>query len=170
VKFAGGAVSALGIHEGAHLVFDGLWHARPGLKKVDFLGVPFFAITHRPVSRRREFVIASAGFWTQHATSEWLLARHADLRAQGGSLEKGMFAFNVLTSAGYASAAAFHAGPPERDTRAMADSLRADERWVAALVLAPAALDAWRYFHPDAGWARWSSRGVKIALVLLVAR
>jgi hypothetical protein len=61
-------------------------------------------------------------------------------------------------------------GPPERDTRGIAASARVDERWVGALVLAPAVLDAWRYYHPDAKWAVWTSRGVKLGMILLVVR
>jgi hypothetical protein len=38
------------------------------------------------------------------------------------------------------------------------------------MVLAPALLDTWRYFHPHAKWARWTSRGVKIGMVVLVVR
>ena len=52
----------------------------------------------------------------------------------------------------------------------MAAASRIDERWIGALVLAPAILDAWRYYHPDAKWAAWTSRGVKIGMVLMVVR
>jgi hypothetical protein len=52
----------------------------------------------------------------------------------------------------------------------MAASARIDERWAGALVLAPAALDAWRYAHPDATWAVWASRGAKAGLLLLFLR
>ena len=38
------------------------------------------------------------------------------------------------------------------------------------MVLAPAVLDAIRYVNPGADWAAWSSRGVKIGLVLLVLK
>jgi hypothetical protein len=41
---------------------------------------------------------------------------------------------------------------------------------VGALVLAPAALDAYRYFAPDARWAAWASRAVKVGMVLMVIR
>ena len=30
------------------------------------------------------------------------------------------------------------------------------------MILAPAVLDGWRYFHPDAKWAVWTSRAVKV--------
>ena len=61
-------------------------------------------------------------------------------------------------------------GPVERDTRGIAESARVDERWIGALLLAPAVLDAWRYFHPESKWAAWSSRGVKIGMAVLIVR
>lgn len=152
------------------MVVDFALGEKPGVRKVDFHGIPFFAITHDSVSRRREFLISSAGFWVQHAENEWLLGRRPNLRQSRAPLAKGVFAFNVLASAAYAGAAFARTGPTERDTRGMALSSRLDERWIAALVLAPAVLDAWRYFHPDAKWAVWSSRGVKIGMVVLVVR
>ena len=144
---------------------------RPGLQKVDFHGVPFFAITHRSgLPPRREFTISSAGFWMQHAENEWLLSRRPNLRLERAPLAKGVLAFNVFTSMAYAGAAFAKTGPVERDTRGMAASARIDERWIGALVLAPAVLDAWRYRHPDAKWAAWTSRGVKIGMVVMVVR
>lgn len=134
-------------------------------------GIPFFAIEHTTeLSPRREFVVSSAGFWLQHLSNEWLLTRRPGLRHQRGPVAKGLLAFNVLTSVGYASVAFAHAGPPERDTKGMSDSIGVDERWIGAMVLAPAVLDAWRYLQPNAGWARWGSRAAKIVLVLLVVK
>jgi hypothetical protein len=52
----------------------------------------------------------------------------------------------------------------------MADALRWKEPWIGALILAPAVLDAIRYYRPDAKWATWGSRGVKVGMVLLVIR
>ena len=60
--------------------------------------------------------------------------------------------------------------PIERDTYWMADSLQVDERWVGAIILAPAVFDAYRYFRPDSRWAKWASRTAKLSLVLLVIR
>ncbi len=170
-KFLLGGASGLGLHEGGHLLFDGVFGVRPTLKKVDFGGIPFFAITHEAgLAHREEFTISSAGFWMQHASSEFILTRHPRLRDERAPFAKGILAFNVLASVAYGAAAIAKAGPGERDTRGMATSLRVDEAWVGALVLAPASLDAWRYLHPDARWAKWVSRGVKIGMVLLVIR
>jgi hypothetical protein len=169
--FLAGAAVGLGAHETGHLVFDILFDAHPGLERVSFHGIPFFAITHDPgLSPRREFVIDSAGFWVQHAGNEIILARHPRFRQTGSPFAKGLFTFNVLTSVAYSTAGFFRTGPIERDTRGMADALRWKEPVVAALLLVPAVLDAVRYFHPDAKWAVWGSRGVKVGMVLLVIR
>lgn len=171
VRFLAGAASAFAAHEAGHLAMDVLFDADPRLKRVDFHGIPFFAITHRPdVSPRRRFVIASAGFWVQHAGNEWILTRTPRLRHERSPFKKGMVAFNVLTSAAYAGAAFARTGPPERDTRGLAEASRLDERWVGAMILAPAALDTIRYLDPDAKWPVWTSRAAKVALVLLVLR
>jgi len=52
----------------------------------------------------------------------------------------------------------------------MSSSAGIDEPWIGALVLTPAALDAWRYFYPDAKWAVWASRVAKVGMVLLVLK
>jgi hypothetical protein len=171
LRFLAGALVGLGAHEAGHLVFDVAFDADPSVKRVDFHGIPFFAITHRPdLSPRRELAVSSAGFWVQHAGNEWILTRRPDVRAESAPLLKGILAFNVAASAAYAGAAFARTGPYERDTRGIAEASGIDERWVGAMLLAPAALDAWRYFHPESKWAAWTSRGVKIGMVLLVVR
>ena len=170
-RFLAGAASAFVAHEAGHLTVDLLFDADPRLKRVDFHGIPFFAITHRgDVSKRQRFVIASAGFWMQHAGNEVILSRRPRLRHERAPFRKGMLAFNVLASAAYAGAAFARTGPPERDTRGMAEGSRVDERWIGAMVLAPAVLDSIRYIDPDARWAVWTSRAARVGLVLLVLR
>ena len=170
-SFLTGAAIGLGAHEAGHVLANVAFGERPGLRKVDFHGLPFFAITHRSgQSPRREFTISSAGFWMQHAENEWLLGFRPNLRREHAPLAKGMLAFNVLTSVAYAATAFAKTGPVERDTRGMAAASRVNERWIGALVLAPAVLDIWRFYHPDAKWAAWTSRGVKVGMVLMVER
>jgi len=170
-KFLAGAAVGLGAHESGHLLFDGIFDADPRLVKVDFHGVPFFAITHDAgLSPRREFVIDSAGFWVQEATNELILSRRPNLRREHAPFVKGIFVFNVGTSIAYAGAAFARTGPVERDTRGMADALRWKEPYVGLLILIPAVLDAIRFYHPDQRWAAWGSRGAKIAGVALIAR
>jgi hypothetical protein len=167
---AGGAVGLVA-HESGHLLFDVVFDAGPTIRKVNFHGIPFFAISHRAgLPPRQEYAISSAGFLVQHAGSEWLLTKRPQLRNERAPFAKGILAFNVITSAAYAGTAFARTGPVERDTRGMADASRMDERWIGAIVLVPAVFDTWRYFDPDAKWAAWASRAAKIGMVLLVLR
>jgi len=171
VKFIAGGAVGLVMHESGHLIFDAAFDAKPRLSHVQFGPFPFFAISHRDdLSPRREFTISSAGFWVQEATNEWLLTRRPSLRDEHAWGVKGVLAFNVLNSIGYALVAFAKAGPAERDTRGMADSIRVDERVVGAIILTPAVLDAYRYFKRGSRWATWTSRAVKIGSVVLVVK
>ena len=171
MTFLAGGALALGAHESGHLLFDAAFDAQPRIEGIHFGPFPFFAITHRgDMSPRREFTISSAGFWVQEATDEWLLTRRPSLRAEHAPFAKGLLAFNVLNSVGYGFVAFAKAGPFERDTRGMADSIGVSERGIGAMVMAPALLDAYRYFRPDSRWAKWASRAVKVASVVLVAK
>jgi len=122
------------------------------------------------ISRRRAIAVTSAGFWAQYVTSERVLASHPQLRSERSPFRKGVLAFHLATSAGYAVLAIGRTGPSGRDTREMARALRVNERWIGALVLAPAVLDGIRYLRPDARWTKWVSRGVKVGSVALVLR
>jgi hypothetical protein len=169
--FLAGAAVGLGAHESGHLLFDGIFDAHPGVQKVSFHGLPFFAITHDSgLSPRREFVIDSAGFWVQEATNELILSRRPNLRREHAPFLTGVFVFNVGASIAYAGAAFARTGPVERDTRGMADALRWKEPRVGVLILIPAVLDAIRLFYPDQKWAAWGSRTAKIGGVVLIAR
>jgi hypothetical protein len=138
---------------------------------VHFGPLPFFAISpQRPLSPGRLVAVTSAGFWTQSLTSELLLTRRPDLRRAHAPLAKGLLAFDVLTSMGYAAVAFAGRGPAERDTRGMALGLGLSERAVGLVVLGPAVLDAYRYFRPDSARARWASRIAKAASVVLVLK
>jgi hypothetical protein len=170
MKLLAGGGSAFIEHEADHVLFDLLFDAHPFVKSVQFGPVPFFAIAHRPQSPRREFVISSAGLWTQNATSEWLLTRRPHLRSEHAPFAKGSFAFDVLTSVGYGVVALFGAGPPERDTRGMSRSIGVNEGAIGVIVMAPAVLDGYRYFNPEARWAKWASRLVKAGSVVLVVK
>jgi hypothetical protein len=171
LSFLGGGAVGLATHEAGHLLFDVIFDAKPGIAKVNFHGIPFFAITHRDdLSPLKEFVISSAGFWVQHAEAEWLLTRRPGLRREHAPFEKGVLAFDILASGAYAGAAFARTGPAQRDTRGMSISARIDERWIGAFVLAPAVLDAVRYFNPGLKWPVWASRGAKIGMFLLIVR
>jgi len=171
LKFLAGGGLGLVMHEGGHLVFDAAFDANPYVERIHFGPFPFFAITHRTgLSPRREFTISSAGFWVQSATSEWILTAHPGVSHERAPLLKGVLAFNVLNSVGYALVALARAGPAERDTRGMADSIGVNERAIALVVAAPAVLDAWRYLDPESRAAKWSARLAKAGTVLLVLK
>ena len=170
MQFFAGAALGLGVHESGHLVFDVAFDSHPGVRKVSAGFIPFFAITHEPVTPIKEFTISSAGFWVQHAGNEFLLSRCPDLREEHAPVAKGLFAFNVLTSVMYAGAAFARSGPVERDTRGMAVAADIDEPWIGATILAPALLDGARYYRPHSRTLRWASRGAKIAGALLVLK
>lgn len=163
--FLAGAASGFAIHEGSHLVLDLAFDAEPRLKGVGFGPIPFFAVTHKNgLPSHQEALISGAGFLSQQITSEIVLTR----RAPGDSVspfEKGLLAFHVATSVGYAGAAFARYGPHERDTRGLADATHTDERVIGALVLAPAVFDAWRYKRPDSRAAKWGSRLSKVAFL-----
>ncbi len=169
-KVLAGAALGLAIHESGHVALDLAFKANPGVRKVSFAGMPFFAITHDPVSDGREFAISSVGFWMQHASSEMLLIRRPNLRHERAPVAKGLLAFNTLTALMYAGAAVARTGPSERDTRGMAVTTRIAEPWIAPVILGPAALDAARYFKPESRVLRWSSRAAKLGGLLLMAR
>jgi len=166
-----GGAAGLAIHESGHLVANWAFDEKVVVKKVDYKGIPFFALSHAPdLSPRREYVVSSAGFWSQYLYSEQILTHHRHLKDEHSPFRKGMLTFHVVTSLVYAGAAFGKTGPTERDTRGMASSRRLNERWIGVIVLAPAILDAYRYFNPDARWASWASRSAKLGSVVLVVR
>jgi hypothetical protein len=171
LKFAAGGAAALALHESGHVAFDLAYGAHPYFKRVELGGVPFFAIAQRDdVRPREEMIISSAGFWMQELSNELLLTRHPRLRDERAPFLTGALAFNVLNSVGYAMVAFRRAGPPERDTRSIADAINRDERTVGVVILVPALLDAARYAKPESRWLPWASRTVKLAGALWLFR
>ena len=170
VQFLAGGALGLGLHESGHVLAGWAFDANPGIKGITYGFIPFFAITHDPVSPPKEYTISAAGFWMQAVTSEWLLSRRPNLRSEHAPVAKGVLAFHLIASATYGIGGLAHLGPPESDTHGMAGALRVNESWVGALVMAPAVFDAWRYMRPHAAFPRWASRAAKVGMVLLVIR
>jgi hypothetical protein len=63
--FLGGIAVGLAAHEAGHLFFDVIFDADPGIKRVEFHGIPFFAITHRDDSRGTGVRNLVGGFWVR---------------------------------------------------------------------------------------------------------
>ena len=159
------------LHESGHLVANWAFDEKVVVKKVNYKGIPFFALSHAPdLSPRREYVVSSAGFWAQYLYSEQILTHHPNLKNEQSPLRKGLLTFHVVTSLVYA------ARPSGRRDRLK--GIRGEWRLrggsasagLACMVLAPAVLDAYRYFHPEARWASWASRGAKMGSVALVLK
>jgi hypothetical protein len=168
--FFGGAAIGLAAHESGHVITGNFFSANPRIEPLRYGFIPFFKVEHDQVTRKREFVISSAGMWVQYADSEWILTARPHLRDEHAPILKGILAFDVATSLVYSVAAFGTIGPPERDTRGIADSLGkngAPEPAIGALILAPAVFDSWRFLDPSARWPKWASRGAKVTLALL---
>ena len=168
-RFLAGAGLGLVIHEGGHLFWDAIFRAHPAIEPVHLGPIPFFAIAPtRPLSPRELFTVTSAGFWTQELSSELLQSPNRDLRHEHAPFEKGMLAFDVLTSIGYGVVAIAETGPAQRDTRGMAAGLGAPEPAIGALIMAPAILQIYRYYRPNSAWAKWATRALAVGSVVIL--
>jgi hypothetical protein len=52
----------------------------------------------------------------------------------------------------------------------MSRSIGVNEGAIGVIVMAPAVLDGYRYFNPEARWAKWASRLVKAGSVVVVMK
>jgi hypothetical protein len=165
-KFFQGAFVALAGHEMGHVIANFAMGTDPYLKSVNYGPIPFFTIEPgRKLNNREHYITASAGFNSQHIINEWLLTKHPNLKDENEPFLRGIAGFNFWLTVGYAATAFAGTGPPERDTKGMADSLGWNERWVGVMILVPTALDTYRYKHPDAKWAVTASRVSKLVIV-----
>lgn len=165
-SFLGGALVGFLIHEGAHLAVDLALDSKPYFKRVDAGSIPFFALSYqRQMTPRQDYAITSAGFIAQHTMAERILDQYPNLWTQDAPAAKGAFVFHLITCLIYTHAALTSSGPLERDSLTMAYSARIDEKWIGAALFCTAALDLYRSFHPEARWATWTSRGIKISFL-----
>ena len=85
-----GGVAGFGLHEGGHLVANWAFEEKVRIKKVDYKGIPFFALSHAPdLSPRREYVVSSAGFWAQYLYSEQILTHHPESEERAEPVPQG---------------------------------------------------------------------------------
>jgi hypothetical protein len=162
--FAGAFVGLLG-HESGHLLANWALDDDPWFKRVDFASIPWFTIEPgRKLDDREHYFTASAGFNAQFLVNEWLLTTRPNLAQEDDPFRKGVAQFNFWLGMGYVATALAGYGPEQRDIKGMADSLGWSEECMALTVLTPTLLDAYRYKHPDARWARDASRLSKLLL------
>ena len=170
-KFWTGAGVAFLEHETGHVLTNLLVGSTPRVQSVHYGPIPFF--TWEPdhkLNDRDHYLTASAGFTAQHIVDEWILTRHPRLKDERDPYLKGMLTFSYWLSVGYGLNAFIGGGPEKRDTKGMADAARMSEATMGVLVMAPALLDAYRYNHPEARWARRASRAAKVLTVALALR
>lgn len=123
--------------------------------------------THIANGAQKQLAIASAGINSQNITSEWILTLHPRLREEQRPFLKGMLAFDILTSIAYALGGRRNRGG---DVYQMSEALGVHNKFVAGLILAPAAIDLYRYYYPESSWTPWISRGAKSYLLGLSLR
>jgi hypothetical protein len=177
---AAGAVSGFLLHESGHLLANLLLGNVPNVHGTRVWGaLPFFVIRPRidctgdhctkhnghefGPGQNGAFFIVTAGFHAQHATDEILLTRTPNLRQRDAPFQKGLLAFNVFLSVFYAAGTFTGLEDPYGDLGGAARRSGMHEAWLAT-VLAPAALDTYRYFVPCTRWAPWVSRASKASL------
>jgi hypothetical protein len=176
--FVAGGLSAFVLHESGHaLVAESLGFRSRIESRSD--PIPFLVVRYDLIGARnpsgeityvdrngnlisngaqKRFVIASAGINMQNITSELILTRYPHLQAEQRPFLKGLLAFNIVTSMGYALV-----GRKDRDgdIHGMSEALGVRDEWVGVMVFVPAALDLYRYYYPESLWAPWASRGAK---------
>jgi hypothetical protein len=177
--FVAGGLSGFVIHETAHAAVAESLGLRPRLE-VRHKPVPFVIVKYDLVSvkepsgeiayytdrdgnlvshgAQKRFVIASAGINSQNIASEWILTQYPRLQNESRPYLKGMLAFDILTSMGYVLVGR---KDPDGDIRGMSESLKVNDAIIGGLVLLPAAMDLYRYYHPDSVWVPWIDRGAK---------
>jgi hypothetical protein len=178
-----GFVTGFLAHESGHLAANLMLGNVPAFEGLMVFGfIPFFAITPRincygdectkhdgerfAAGHRGKYAIVSAGYNVQHLTDEVLLTRRPGLRFEDAPYQKGVLAFNVFLSCMYAFAALTGLQDPHGDMAGMARLSNVHHVPLAFALLAPAALDTFRYFVPGSQrWSAWVSRGTKLAFV-----
>jgi hypothetical protein len=180
--FAGGALGAFLAHEAGHVAMNFALGNTPQYVGIYGFGfVPFFAISPQlrcdlhgctrrdgrvfASGRRGMYLISTAGFLVQHIGSEVILSLDAHLRMHRAPVRKGILAFNILLSVGYGIASMAGIEEAHGDARGAARMAGLSPWAFAPLLMAPALLDMYRYWVPDAAWAPWLSRGSKAAMV-----
>jgi len=185
--WAFGAATAFFAHEGTHIFANLVQGNVPKIQPIWGLGfAPFFAIEPRIhcdphghcVKHNGEAfhggvggaaAITSGGLNMQHLTDEILLTRRPYLRTrQVAPFRKGMFAFNILLSVGYAITSITGIENQQGDVTSSTRYMGYPKQIYAAEIAVIAALDTYRYFVPNSRWAPWVSRASKVGFFGMV--
>ncbi|MFH1539072.1 MAG: hypothetical protein ABIH66_08935, partial [bacterium] len=129
-----------------------------GMEYLDENGAP---VSH---GRRDHALIAYSGLLFQNITNEILLTRHPRLIDEDRPFLKGMFFFNLFLPMFYT----FESRSDDNsDLRLLQQDIGYDKWQVNAIVLVPAALDAYRYYHPEKKRLRTYARIAKTIPVVI---
>ena len=104
------------------------------------------------------YVIVTAGFTVQHLTTELLLSLEPGLRYHRAPFRKGVLAFDILVSVGYAVASFTNTEDPFGDVTAASQASHINHDVFATLLITPALLDAYRFARPGSRWVPVASR------------
>jgi hypothetical protein len=180
--YLGGGLVGFLAHESGHVVMNLAYGNVPQFQHITTFGfIPFVAINPRlschgdvctkhdgtPLSggESGKYNIVTAGYDVQHITTEVLLTLEPDLRWRRAPFRKGVFAFDILLSVGYALSNITGTESSFGDSANAVAASGLPRAVFDAVLVAPAALDAYRFFHPEAKWAPWVSRGAKLGMV-----
>jgi len=180
--FLAGGATGFVAHESGHFMMNYALGNSPEVQGITTFGfIPFVAINPRlschgedctkhdgkPLTfgQAGKYLIVTAGYDVQHVTTELLLTLTPCLRYEAAPFRKGLFAFDVLLSVGYALADVAGVEDPHGDSRNAVDASGMSKYLFAAILLAPAVLDTYRYFFPKSKWAPWVSRGAKLGMI-----
>lgn len=176
--FVAGGATAFVVHESAHALVATSFRLHPRLewrsKPIPFVVVKYDIFAYKDASGRtiylngqgerissgdaKRFAISSAGINSQNIGSELILSMRPRLSEESAPFLKGMLAFDILTSIGYALVGR---QDPDGDIRGMSEALGVSDRIIGAIVFLPAAVDLYRFYYPDSAWAPWVGRGAK---------
>lgn len=171
-----GVLSGFLAHEAGHVAANLALGNRPRFEGFLYGGfLPFFAITpciqcdaegctdingqNFGPGRRGKYFIVTAGYHVQHISDEIILSHTPDLRHQYAPFRKGMLLFNIFLSTLYAAGAWTGLQDPHGDLEGAAQLSGLDQTLLSFALVAPAAIDTYRYFVPgSARWSAWASR------------
>ena len=178
-----GFVTGFLAHESGHVLSNLTLGNVPRFRGIMVWGaIPFFAIEptischgerclkrggdrFRP-GRNGKFFIVTSGFHAQHIANEVMLSLSPALHREVAPFRKGWLLFNVFLSCMYAAGAWTGLEAPNGDLGGAAAMAHFNEIALSFALLAPTAVDVYRYFVPESrNWSPWVARAAKASFL-----
>jgi hypothetical protein len=115
--------------------------------------------------QRRHALIAYSGILFQNLANEYLLTKDPYLIDRDDPFKKGMFWGNIIVPGFYTFQGY---DDPNSDLKLLQQDLGWDRWAINTMVLAPLAIDLYRYYHPEKKKLRRYARIAKILPVLII--